>query len=1000
MKFRSRFAVVGTLLAVALALLVSLPALALDSTTSVTAGTSLTISVHADDTDAPAEANAADTKVLNPGGGTTVWVAANSSAFNRVWVQVGTTESLDKIAVSNASTRKSVRIARSEVDGDGNTLYRTAAGDTGTITALAPETGEDDVMVKRVIEYVEAPATEGLLQTNAQYVFIVVTSEAASVPSTFANEEFAIAAGATDARHASDSGVGPIYFLVAGNNDEIKVTATGTVADGDDPDSEPDPFSVSNDFSLKVDSQGPRISAISPAGGANQSSDSATFGATFTDPGSGFVTDAEQAAYVPGASTDTDGDDDLITKSEPLALGTPTGAARDININVFKASSPAGAPTSPFGFAHASDITSKGSSSWRETADGFTVSIVESPLGVTTGGGVVYYAFQAKDRVGNVTISGLGGPNNMQNHQLIIDRASPEISDALAGRGYKASATSPDDDAADLKSIKLVFSGGIVDSDIETLDTTTIEASDFTVVGADGTEMEVTGVNTSPLPAPTEANPDATVNNVVYLELANDLPPAATPRVSVVGLISDLAGNRLGAGAKGSSLVATDKTSPVFDVSVSGSVAERVAATGERTDQVTIRIVANEGLRNVPTLRVASLVPDGTAIEIGNPNALSGKAPVAVQGVDNTWELTTQVTDSGLYAVYVTGEDTSPDPNPGGTPVPDAETVIDADTLEKLTLFEIDDSVALGPATGDDLVTAFALTPRTTADVTQTINPFIRINFAEASEYPHDTHKSVSLTKLVLRNADAEESDLLGTEGRVDSDSFLVSLNDLALGEYTLIVNGTDELGNTLSRNAEFDFTVKQRPAHDVRLWPGNNLVSVPGEPVDPSIDEVLPASHPATAVLAYDPTSPVGPWLAATRDAGGTWSGPLTEINQGKGYWIDTSTFQALSVQLRERGSGEVPPTFPVTAGWNLIGVVAASNDALNESVAAKDYLASINWSVAYTYNTGSNDWTKITATTMETVTVDGQEVTRPSTLTPGQGVWVWAETADVLAP
>ena len=176
------------------------------------------------------------------------------------------------------------------------------------------------------------------------------------------------------------------------------------------------------------------------------------------------------------------------------------------------------------------------------------------------------------------------------------------------------------------------------------------------------------------------------------------------------------------------------------------------------------------------------------------------------------------------------------------------EAELDADTREKLTLFEIDNTLSLAAA--DD----FVLTPSATPGQTQTVNPFIRINFGEASEYPLDTHKSVTLTKLVLRDADANETDLLGTEGTVDSDSFLVSLSDLALGEYTLLVNGEDELGNTLARNAEFDFTVTQRPEHAVSLWPGNNLVSVPGEPVDPAIDAVLPASHPATAVLAYAP--------------------------------------------------------------------------------------------------------------------------------------------------
>ncbi len=1001
MKFRSRFAVVGTLLAVALALLVSLPALALDSTTSVTAGATLTLSVHPDDDTAATAANARDTRVLNVGGGTTVWVAASTPGYNRVLVQVDNVDPADslEVAVRNSSTRKNLRVAQSRIV-DGNTIYKTAEGVEGTIEELEllivddnDANTTDSITVTRVIDYVEAP--DGLPTTAGDATFLVLASDAAAVPAATVNEELTINDGDSGATISGAANVEATYYLIAGNNDEIKVTATGTITDGPDADSDPDPFSVANDFSLKVDSQGPRISGITPAGGGNQSSDSAAFGATFTDPGSGLVTDAEQPEYGDGAVDDTDGDNDSITAAEPLTLAAANGAARDIRIHVFKGDH----RTQAADFTDASDITSKGTSSWRTVTDGFSISIVDSPL-ATGDGGLVYYAFRAKDRVGNITISGQGNPNGMANHLLIVDRAEPQISDALAGRGYKASAKNPNDDANNLRSIKLVFSGGIVDAGVEALDVTTIEASDFTVVGSDGTEMEVVDVNTSPLPVDADEDPDITVNNVVYLILANDLPPAATPRITVIGSISDLAGNRLGAGNPGGSRTATDRTAPVFATTVTGSVAERVAVTGERDGQVTVRVVSNEALRNVPNLRIVKLIiNDDNALAIGSNDDAINKAPVAVQGVDNTWELTTTVPNSGLYAVYVTGEDTSPDPNSGGTPAPEPAALINAETFEGLTLFEVDDSLALSTGSDGD----FVLTPSPSAGKTQSVNPFIRINFGEASEYPRDTHKSVTLTKLVLRDADAVETDLLGTKGSVDSDSFLVSLNDLALGDYTLVVNGTDELGNSLSKDATFNFEVIQRPAHKVSLWPGNNLISVPGEPVDPSIDVVLPSSHPATAVLAYDPTDPVGPWLAATREPGGTWSGPLTQINQGKGYWVDTSTFSPLSVQLRERGSGEVPPTFPVTSGWNLIGVVAASNDALTESVAAKDYLASINWSVAYTYNTGSNDWTKITKTTTEPIpgVADDAEVkTRPSTLKPGQGVWVWAESADVLAP
>ena len=148
-------------------------------------------------------------------------------------------------------------------------------------------------------------------------------------------------------------------------------------------------------------------------------------------------------------------------------------------------------------------------------------------------------------------------------------------------------------------------------------------------------------------------------------------------------------------------------------------------------------------------------------------------------------------------------------------------------------------------------------------------------------------------------------------------------------------------------------------------------------------------------------PTDPVGPWLAATREAGGSWSGPLTEIREGQGYWIDTSTFNPLSVQLKERGSGEVPPTFALTAGWNLVGVVdpglRPSMGPNRREVSADAYFASVDWRVAYTYDTASNSWTKVTKGGDTDPTTDGVQ---PHMLKNGQGVWVWLEGADVLAP
>ena len=1029
MKFRSRFAVVGTLLAVALALLVVLPALARDSKTDTQDRddqVQLTISVHAGSADSvDAATNAQDTLVLNPGGGSTVWVAANDNAYNQVFVQFGAAAANDLnpgtlagldwsedghgIRVRNvSSTRGLQRVVQKTVKADpadpnsadvpvwanADNVEKTWEQWQADITAAS--TTDDPItslMLTRAFTALSAPtlvakdSTDGS-PTESFYV-VASLSFAPSPADRMASD--AVTVGGTPPDPLT-----PRYILVAGDNDEIQVTATGTfTSGGDDVD-----FSVSNSATLKVDASAPQIAGISPVSGTIQRFDTAGFGATITDPGSGLRTDAEDDDHVAGQAISADGDGDGITRLEPLS--DASGAAVDIAVNVNLASAKVGPPGAD-AFASGENSLSEATSAWRVVDNGYSVRFQLNNL---TGGvsEVVYYAFRARDRVNNVRVVGYNG-GDTSNLSLKIDADPPGLSRALAGIGYNSRGNSPGDnpyDTPNLNSIKVEFSGGVSPA-AETLDPETVEVSDFRVESEPGVALTVTEVIHPNIPV---GDTPATTNHVVYLVLADPLAAGAKPTISIVGTITDVAGNRLGSGSPNATIPAIDETRPEFGVTVAGDIADRTAATGT----VTIRVAATEPLQRTPTLRLVTFEYDaGTpADEEADPPtpAIPAKGVVvattvspaatllAVRGVDNTWEVTATRLEPGLYGVWVEGTD--PEGNDGSTrgitvtgTVPAEGDVVD---LTKLTLFEIDDEL---PELTDD---SFVLTPSSGEKQTQTINPFIRINFAESTEnsigdedsqqeVEIDTHNSVTLTTLMLRDADGNSTDLLGTEGRVNSESFLVSLSDLVVGEYTLLVNGTDELGNTYDDPAEYDFEVAQRKPFSVSLWPGNNLISVPGEPMDPSIDAVLPSSHPATAVLAYDPTSPVGPWLAATREAGGSWSGPLTEIRAGHGYWLDTSTFQPLSTRLQERGSGEVPPTYPLTQGWNLVGVVDPGLDP-KFTVAAGDYFASIEWAVAYTFSTENNAWTKITAAN------DDAE------LESGQGVWVWVEKADVLAP
>lgn len=73
-------------------------------------------------------------------------------------------------------------------------------------------------------------------------------------------------------------------------------------------------------------------------------------------------------------------------------------------------------------------------------------------------------------------------------------------------------------------------------------------------------------------------------------------------------------------------------------------------------------------------------------------------------------------------------------------------------------------------------------------------------------------------------------------------------------------------------------------------LSPGWNLVSPPVEPQMSDINDVIPADHPASIVLTYDPTI-LGAWLSASRGEDGMFSGSLKNIRARMGYWIFADT-------------------------------------------------------------------------------------------------------------
>ena len=157
-----------------------------------------------------------------------------------------------------------------------------------------------------------------------------------------------------------------------------------------------------------------------------------------------------------------------------------------------------------------------------------------------------------------------------------------------------------------------------------------------------------------------------------------------------------------------------------------------------------------------------------------------------------------------------------------------------------------------------------------------------------------------------------------------------------------------------------------------LKLIAGWNAVSVPANPIDPSIDAVF-TEGVIDMVAAWDASDPEKPWSIATR-MDGEWSthdefATLTKITARYGYWVHAQGFVTQRVALIGKSNREsadlVPPDLveiPTLSGWNFVGVIDQEGDQTqedfgevletgNEPVNAKSYLGA-NAIRAYTWD------------------------------------------------
>jgi len=149
-----------------------------------------------------------------------------------------------------------------------------------------------------------------------------------------------------------------------------------------------------------------------------------------------------------------------------------------------------------------------------------------------------------------------------------------------------------------------------------------------------------------------------------------------------------------------------------------------------------------------------------------------------------------------------------------------------------------------------------------------------------------------------------------------------------------------------------------------IDLVEGWNLISLPLIPLDSDIDVVLAGIMDDVISVWYW----TGSWYTFAPDAPSN----LHSLEDGKAYWVNMEVDRTLDIAGTEMPKGaELPPTYDVVAGWNMVGVKATNN------VTAADYLYGTDYVRIYGFKDGA--W----------FTIPGPNYDTPE-MEPGLGYWV----------
>jgi hypothetical protein len=581
------------------------------------------------------------------------------------------------------------------------------------------------------------------------------------------------------------------------------------------------------------------------------------------------------------------------------------------------------------------------------------------------------------------------------------------------------------------------------------LDSATVDAADFTVVGSTVSSATVDKAGTK-----------------ILLSLAVALDTSGKPKLELPGTVKDLAGNTMAVLTSTSAITAVDGLAPVITgpdgaaaVTLTGTAASQTISNGD----VVIAFGSGEAAATTP-------VVTGTYLGVVGAN-LGASAFVATPTVTSTgtnaWSATIKITTAtstsaaGLVNVRITLTDAAGNVATAGLADPDSTTALTSlvPTMSAGALvFEFDNRLNEGVSAATSVFTVSPDTaPTTNSFTTDTDSPFITIDFGnhtptqnaaaaniatggEDKEYslPNgtvvgtagtietDTHGAVTLTSAVWGYPDGTTKDVLADVVAVDSNTSVFAPTGLVVGTHTLTIQGKDDAGNvstsvgsTTATSFTLTMSVTARADYSVAIKPGSNLISIPAAASVTDINELIGASSPIDFVMTYD--NPTGLWLVATRDTDadsdtfGELVGNLTSLDNTHAYWVNSDRFLSLKFPIPRSAAGtpSFPTIIPVFAGWNAVPIGDSAQTGVPTTGVAgagypdpDTYFAGVTWSAAYTFDTARNAFLKTTPVTtplaactpvlLGTVPAAGIQ----PCLQNGQGYFVYVVADGVIIP